>query len=138
MENVDIIVSKLKQLSNVGIRIAIDDFGTGHSSLALLQKLPVKTLKIDRIFVDDIDKIDPETSVVQAIVHMARGLKLDMIAVGVETEEQVRRLRQMGCDNVQGYIFGHGIPADETRRLLLKTQSLLDKDKKFQLEDNLV
>lgn len=105
MREMDRIVPKLRKLSARGITIGIDDFGTGYSSLSYLQHFPVDTLKIDRAFVSDIRGEEAESSIVNAIIHMAKGLGLDIIAEGVENETQLRYLHMQGCRQVQGFIF---------------------------------
>ena len=105
MREMDVIVPKLRKLSARGIAIGIDDFGTGYSSLSYLQHFPVDTLKIDRAFVSDIRGEGAESSIVNAIIHMAKGLGLDIIAEGVENETQLRYLHTQGCRQVQGYIY---------------------------------
>ena len=87
-------VNKLKQLHSYGVNIAIDDFGTGYSSLSLLQKLPINRLKIDRSFIQDL-QADSDRSIIEAVAHMAKGLKLDMVAEGVEQDYQLRYLRKL-------------------------------------------
>lgn len=104
---------KLDQLSSYGIQIAIDDFGTGYSSLNYLHRLPIHTLKVDQSFIRDIRHGEEGACIVNAIVAMARGLKLDIIAEGVETQGQLSYLRELGCDSVQGYYFGDARPADQ-------------------------
>ena len=118
MRDMEVIVPKLRALRKAGIRIAIDDFGTGYSSLAYLQHFPVNTLKIDRSFVGDIRAELGDASIINAIVAMARGLKLDIIAEGVETRTQLKYLKSRGCSEVQGYIFSRPIPAPEFIALL--------------------
>ena len=105
MREMDVIVPKLRMLSSRGITIGIDDFGTGYSSLSYLQHFPVDTLKIDRAFVSDIRGEDSESSIVNAIIHMAKGLGLDIIAEGVENETQLKYLHTQGCHQVQGFIY---------------------------------
>ena len=111
MSDMEVIVPKLKQLRARGIHIAIDDFGTGYSSLSYLQQFPVDALKIDRSFVSDINAEQGDASIINAIVAMARGLKLDLIAEGVETRAQLRYLRSQGCSEVQGFIFSQPVTA---------------------------
>jgi len=118
MRDLEVIVPKLRALRKSGVRIAIDDFGTGYSSLSYLQRFPVNTLKIDRSFVGDIRADLGDASIINAIVAMARGLKLDLIAEGVETRTQLRYLRSQGCREVQGFIFSRPIPAGEIKSLL--------------------
>jgi len=118
MSDMEVIVPKLKQLRAKGIHIAIDDFGTGYSSLSYLQQFPVDALKIDRSFVSDIKTEQGDASIINAIVAMARGLKLDLIAEGVETQAQLRYLRSQGCSEVQGFIFSQPVPAEAMVTLL--------------------
>jgi diguanylate cyclase (GGDEF)-like protein/PAS domain S-box-containing protein len=100
------IVDKLSQLAQAGVQIAIDDFGTGYSSLSYLQKFPINTLKIDRSFIHNIRGGDEQACIVNAIVSMAQGLRLQIIAEGVETPAQLHYLRGLGCQLVQGFLFG--------------------------------
>ena len=118
MQDLEVIVPKLRALRKAGVRIAIDDFGTGYSSLSYLQHFPVNTLKIDRSFVGDIRAEQGDASIINAIVAMARGLRLDLIAEGVETRTQLRYLKSQGCTEVQGYIFSRPVPADELHAML--------------------
>lgn len=111
-------VHKLRQLSDIGVEIAIDDFGTGYSSLAYLKRLPVHVLKIDRSFVHDLDHADSGPHLVAGIAAMAKGLRLGLVAEGVETQAQLDCLRQIGCDAYQGFLFSHALTVDETTRLL--------------------
>ncbi len=100
------VVDKLVQLANAGINLAIDDFGTGYSSLSYLQNFPVNTLKIDRTFIHSIKSSEDDACIVNAIVSMAKGLKLSIVAEGVENREQLEYLCSLGCTVVQGYLFG--------------------------------
>ena len=118
MQDMEVVVPKLRELRRLGLRIAIDDFGTGYSSLSYLQQFPINTLKIDRSFVGDIRADESDASIVNAIVAMARGLKLDLIAEGVENRTQLKYLRSQGCSEVQGYIFSRPVPADEVKALI--------------------
>ena len=116
--DMEVVVPKLRELRRLGLRIAIDDFGTGYSSLSYLQQFPINTLKIDRSFVGDIRADESDASIVNAIVAMARGLKLDLIAEGVENRTQLKYLRSQGCSEVQGYIFSRPVPADKVKALI--------------------
>ncbi|MEM1437073.1 MAG: EAL domain-containing protein [Pseudomonadota bacterium] len=120
MQDVEVVVPKLKALRETGIQVAIDDFGTGYSSLSYLQHFPINTLKIDRTFVRDIRAERSDASIIDAIVAMGRGLKMSLIAEGVETRSQLRYLRDQGCREIQGYIFAEPLPATEVKRLLLE------------------
>jgi len=105
MEDADNIASALKELRAVGVHLAIDDFGTGYSSLAYLKRFPVEALKIDQSFVQELGS-DPESqAIVAAIVTLAQSLHLYTIAEGIETEDQLNRLRELGCDLLQGYFL---------------------------------
>lgn len=100
------VIEKLFRLSRAGIQLAIDDFGTGYSSLSYLQNFPVNTLKIDRSFISEIKNSVDEACIVNAIVSMAKGLKLSIVAEGVENHEQLNYLNLLGCYTVQGFLFG--------------------------------
>lgn len=103
------IIEKLRRISTAGVHLAIDDFGTGYSSLSYLQKFPINTLKIDRSFVHAIKTVEEDACIVNAIISMALGLKLNIIAEGVENTAQLQYLRSLGCHAVQGYLFGEPI-----------------------------
>jgi len=120
MRDMEAVVPRLRELRRVGVQIAIDDFGTGYSSLSYLQQFPIDTLKVDRSFVADIRAHQEGVSIVDAIVAMARGLKLDLIAEGVENRVQLRYLRSQGCTEVQGYIFSPAVDAAALGRLLVQ------------------
>jgi diguanylate cyclase (GGDEF)-like protein/PAS domain S-box-containing protein len=118
MNDMSQVVQKLRQLTSLGIKIAIDDFGTGYSSLSYLQQFPINTLKIDKSFVSSINVNAGGTSIVNAIVAMAQGLNLNLIAEGVETDPQLEYLRSLGCAEIQGWLFGKAESAEQTQRLL--------------------
>lgn len=103
----------LADLRALGVRLALDDFGTGFSSLSYLKKLPVQTLKIDRAFIIGIGESRSDESIIQAMVDISRSLSLVSVAEGVETAEQFAFLRRLGCEQVQGYLFGKPVPANE-------------------------
>jgi diguanylate cyclase (GGDEF)-like protein len=103
----------VQQLKALGVKLAIDDFGTGYSSLSYLQRLPIDTIKIDRSFLDGIDDEEPatnNTTLIHAITTLAHSLGMQVIAEGVENERQHRFLSQVGCDSMQGYLFGRPAP----------------------------
>ena len=113
MEDVDTTTHTLSRLKDMGVRISIDDFGTGYSSLAYLKRFPIDELKIDRSFVAGLNDDTDNLAIVRTIIALAKALKLDVVAEGVETEDQLEFLRAMGCDRAQGYLLGR--PAKEPR-----------------------
>ena len=98
--------------------MAVDDFGTGYSSLSYLRKFPVDALKIDQSFVRQISTAGDDTTIVKAVIGMARSLKLRVIAEGVETLEEVAFLRAYRCEEAQGYYFSRPVPAEQFAMLL--------------------
>jgi diguanylate cyclase (GGDEF)-like protein len=112
MEDVNHSIDSLLAIRALGVTIAIDDFGTGFSSLSYLSKLPVDTLKIDRSFVVDMVSSADGLTLVSVIINLAHALKLNVVAEGVETEEQLQKLRQLHCDEMQGYLFGKPVPSE--------------------------
>jgi diguanylate cyclase (GGDEF)-like protein/PAS domain S-box-containing protein len=120
MEDVRLSSASLRAIRAMGVNIAIDDFGTGFSSLSYLSKLPVDTLKIDRTFVNDMTDGQQGLLVVSTIINLAHSLKLKVVAEGVETAEQSGLLRSLGCDEMQGYLFGRPVPRDvfESKHLI--------------------
>jgi len=118
MQNPELSIQKLHQISQMGIEIAIDDFGTGYSSLSYLKKLPLNKLKIDQSFVYDIPNDADDMAITKAIIALGKSLKLKLIAEGVETQEQKNFLIENGCDLMQGYLFSRPIPAEEITKLL--------------------
>jgi len=130
MENAEATIRTLHELKEMGVHLSIDDFGTGYSSLSYLKRFPLATLKIDRLFVQDITTSSDGAVITLAIIAMAHSLGLKVIAEGVETEEQLAFLRAHRCDEMQGYLFSRPIPAEaftqllrEGRRLTLKKPS---------------
>jgi diguanylate cyclase (GGDEF)-like protein len=123
MTNADFAVKVLTELKQMGIRVSVDDFGTGFSSLGYLKRLPIDILKIDQSFVRDVSTDPDDAALVMAIITLAHNLRLKVIAEGVETEEQLRILRLLRCDEIQGYLFSKPLPADEFRELLIREQN---------------
>jgi diguanylate cyclase (GGDEF)-like protein/PAS domain S-box-containing protein len=118
MHDAELAIGTLRKLKSLGMRISIDDFGTGFSSLAYLKRFPLDELKIDKSFVDGIG-IDPDsTAIVAAVMGMAHALDLHVVAEGVETADQLNRLRTLGCDEVQGYYFARPSTPDAIDALL--------------------
>lgn len=119
----------LNELKSRGIKISIDDFGTGYSSLSYLKKFPLDTLKIDQSFVRDVMDDPDDAAIVSAIVAMARSLRLNVIAEGVETQQQLSFLAAKGCNEAQGYLLGKPVPAEEFIQFLAKK----DESKDFKI-----
>jgi EAL domain-containing protein (putative c-di-GMP-specific phosphodiesterase class I) len=119
MENVKHSITSLQAIRAMGVSIAIDDFGTGFSSLSYLSKLPVDTLKIDRSFVVDMTAGPEGLALVSTIISLAHALRLNVVAEGVETDEQARLLRLLNCDEMQGFLFSRDLPGElfEARHL---------------------
>jgi diguanylate cyclase (GGDEF)-like protein len=115
MQDLEVNIPKLRAIREMGVNICIDDFGTGYSSLSYLAKLPIDTLKIDRAFIVNVEVSSEALAIVTAIISLARSLRLKVIAEGVETEAQMRILRLVNCDEMQGYIISRALPADEYR-----------------------
>ncbi len=113
MKNVDHNIQMLRELNDLGLNISIDDFGTGYSSLAYLKRFPLTTLKIDRSFIVDITNNCDDCAITKAIIAMGQNLRLKVLAEGVETDEQVRLLRESGCDYIQGYYYSKPLPAQD-------------------------
>jgi diguanylate cyclase len=116
MKQPEATIKTIKEIKELGIRISMDDFGTGYSSLSYLKQIPIDTLKIDRSFVKDINKGKTDNEIIQTIISLGRSLSLEVIAEGVETNEQVEYLRAYGCDHAQGYLFGKPVPSEEFER----------------------
>ena len=120
MDDMDTIIRTLKALSDMGVTVAIDDFGTGYSSLSYLHKLPIHTLKIDRTFLKESRYAKGDHTIVDTIVAMGKGLQLNVIAEGVETQGQLEYLRNIDCYEAQGFLFGKPLPPDVIAQLLVQ------------------
>ncbi|MBK8465166.1 MAG: EAL domain-containing protein [Chloracidobacterium sp.] len=121
-EHADRAVEMLNRLRDLGIEIDIDDFGTGYSNLSYLMKLPISKLKIDRSFVSMIDDEGGNDEIVRAIVTLARNLNLGVIAEGVETESQLKKLQMLDCEGGQGFLFAKPMPYEKLREFLIEGQ----------------
>jgi diguanylate cyclase (GGDEF)-like protein len=123
MQDIDFTKAILKELHNTGVSISIDDFGTGYSSLSYLKNFPIHTLKIDKSFVSDLSSDSKNTAIVTAIIALAHGLNLQVVAEGVETEEQRNLLRILECELMQGHLFSRALPAEDATKLLRKSRA---------------
>jgi diguanylate cyclase (GGDEF)-like protein/PAS domain S-box-containing protein len=112
-------VTWLETLKEMGVRLSIDDFGTGYSSLSYLKRLPIDTIKIDQSFIRDITTDPDDAAIITAIIRMAHSLRLNVVAEGVETADQLAFLRRQNCNQVQGYYFSKPVPAEEFEQLLI-------------------
>ena len=124
MQDTDATIDTLNALNELGMRLSIDDFGTGYSSLAYLKRFPVHTLKIDRSFIRDIDVDADDAAITEAVIAMSHRLKLEVVAEGVETPEQMVFLKRHHCDKLQGYLIARPLPAGELAELLRQPRTL--------------
>jgi diguanylate cyclase (GGDEF)-like protein len=122
MDQADQAIKTLNDLKALGTRLAIDDFGTGYSSLAYLTRFPIDKLKIDRSFIKDITENATANEIVSTIVAMAKSLKLNVLAEGVENKQQLDCLRHHGCDQYQGFYFNKPVPESEVKQIMLAHQ----------------
>jgi EAL domain-containing protein (putative c-di-GMP-specific phosphodiesterase class I) len=111
-------LDRIKQVKAMGIKVAIDDFGTGYSSLSYLNKFPADMLKIDKSFIDVMNTSESSKQYVATIISIGHILNLKVISEGVETEDQLETLRKVGCDYIQGFIWGRPLPPEEAARLV--------------------
>ena len=138
MQNPELSGKVLEHATALGVGLACDDFGTGYSALANLRRLPFDTLKIDRAFLED-DGVDVRATIIfDAITHLAHDLNLNVVAEGVETEEQQERLRQRGCDYAQGFFIGEPVSKDRVIEALGGLPYTSDKSALTQLWDRLL
>ena len=123
MESVENAAGTLEKLRALGVELSIDDFGTGYSSLSYLHRLPIDTLKIDRSFVSRMAENNENKEIVRTIIMLAKTLGMDVVAEGVETNEQAELLRELGCQCIQGYLVAKPLDAESTDRLILSSLS---------------
>jgi EAL domain-containing protein (putative c-di-GMP-specific phosphodiesterase class I) len=123
MQDAEASATMLEALKKMGVRLAIDDFGTGYSSLSYLKRFPIDTLKIDQSFVRDIDTDPDDGAIVSAVISMGKNLNQRVIAEGVESAEQLAFLQARQCDEGQGFMFSHPLPAKDFERLLVGEKS---------------
>jgi diguanylate cyclase (GGDEF)-like protein len=118
MDDTEYAAGLLQGLKGIGVKLAVDDFGTGYSSLSLLRRFPLDEMKIEKEFIDGLGKNDQDVVIVQLVTELAHELGMRVVAEGVETAEQLARLREMGCDQAQGHYFWKSLPGEETTALL--------------------
>jgi diguanylate cyclase (GGDEF)-like protein/PAS domain S-box-containing protein len=123
LENIEDIIATMNALKEIGVQFSLDDFGTGYSSLQYLKRLPLNQLKIDQSFIRDLAADSSDKAIVRTIIAMAQSLNLDVIAEGVETEEQRQTLRNKGCTNYQGFLFGKPIPIEQFEAIWVHGES---------------
>lgn len=124
IDNPELAKNSLIRLRSTGVGIALDDFGTGYSSLSLLQQFPIQRVKIDRAFVDGVARNANDRSLVHTIIGMGSSMNLDVVAEGVETVDQLKILRHLGCAKAQGYLISHPVPAEAMRSTVAALESL--------------
>jgi EAL domain-containing protein (putative c-di-GMP-specific phosphodiesterase class I) len=113
LDDIEDTISTMSALKKTGVTFSLDDFGTGYSSLQYLKRLPLNQLKIDQSFVRDIATDSSDKAIVTTIIAMSKSLNFDVIAEGVETEEQRKFLKKNGCTQYQGYLFGKPVPVEK-------------------------
>ena len=118
LENIEETIAIMNALNEIGVQFSLDDFGTGYSSLQYLKRLPLDQLKIDQLFVRDIAVDSSDIAIVRTIVAIAQSLGMEVIAEGVETEQQRQLLLKNGCSNFQGYLFGNPVPIEQFEAMI--------------------
>jgi diguanylate cyclase (GGDEF)-like protein len=126
MKNAERAIDIMRRLKDMKIQIAIDDFGSGYSSLSYLKRFPIDRLKIDRSFVQEATSDPTDAAIIMAIITLAQNLRLKTIAEGVETQEQLKFLNLLRCDEIQGFLFSKALPPDDLRQLLLAERPARD------------
>jgi EAL domain-containing protein (putative c-di-GMP-specific phosphodiesterase class I) len=118
MEETEISMRTLDGLKGLGVGLVLDDFGTGYSSLAYVRRFPLDAIKIDRTFIADLEREEEGSTIIEAIVNMAAGLRLDVVAEGIETTRQALRLRELGCELAQGWLYAPALSASHVQDLI--------------------
>ncbi len=118
MTNAESVIEMMRQIRDLGIQLSIDDFGTGYSSLSYLHRFPINTLKVDRSFVNSMEDGSENGEIVRTVIALAKTLRLNVVAEGIETIHQLHQLRILGCEYGQGYLFSRPVPVDEAERLI--------------------
>jgi EAL domain-containing protein (putative c-di-GMP-specific phosphodiesterase class I) len=122
MDNIDAAIAKMRNLKDMGVRLSVDDFGIGYSSLSYLKQLPIDELKIDRGFIKDILTDGNDAAIAGTIIGLCRNLGLEVIAEGVETEEQRQFLARQGCHRYQGYLFCRPLRIEELEAFITRVE----------------
>jgi Amt family ammonium transporter len=120
MQDVEHTVAELKRLGDLGVEVALDDFGTGYSSLSYLHKMPINYLKIDRSFINELEKVEGNLQIVKSIISLAKVLGVKVVAEGVEHPEQKHKLSLLGCNYGQGYLFSRPVENNKALSLIKK------------------
>jgi EAL domain-containing protein (putative c-di-GMP-specific phosphodiesterase class I) len=118
LQEADQVIEKMHRLRAIGLSFSIDDFGTGYSSLSYLQRLPLRELKIDKTFVQNLENNRASEAIVRAIVALGQSMQIEVLAEGVETQDQKNRLCELGCERMQGYLFARPMPLQAMELLL--------------------
>jgi diguanylate cyclase len=140
MNDADGSVEILEELSRLGVLVSIDDFGTGYSSMSYLRRFPIDKLKIDRSFIKDLTTHSDAASIVKAIISMAHSLQLKVVAEGVETAQQLEQLRELGCDQFQGYYCSAAVLPGEIAKFITTSDEVippLDRSKFMETQSKL-
>ncbi|RAK19536.1 PAS domain S-box-containing protein/diguanylate cyclase (GGDEF)-like protein [Anoxybacillus vitaminiphilus] len=124
LRNLHYSIQLMKELRELGVHVSIDDFGTGYSSLSYLKNLPINALKIDRSFIQNLHENESDIAIVKAIITMGHGLQLKVVAEGVETEQQIRLLKELKCHYAQGYIIYNPMSAEEFERSIFRFNNI--------------
>lgn len=120
MEDIDLVLKVLLELKSQGVKISMDDFGKGYSSLNYLSKLPIDTLKIDRSLIINLDKNSKNVAIIKSIIAVAKSLNIKVLAEGIETESEFTKLKELGCDYIQGYLIGKPMPTSDFQQNFIK------------------
>ena len=126
MTDADDVLSEFSKLRDIGVGIAMDDFGTGYSSLSYISRFPLTTIKLDRCFVNRLERDQNVQAIVRCIIDLGRALDIDIVAEGVEAPAQASLLRELGCSYAQGYLFGRPSPASDCAKRLKRATELTD------------
>ncbi|MGN0579408.1 MAG: EAL domain-containing protein, partial [Ruminococcus sp.] len=118
LRDIDFAVAQMNKLRELGVKLAMDDFGTGYSSLSYLQVLPITLLKLDRSFITDIEHDSIAFEIVSSVIRIAKSKKIEIIAEGIENENQANILRNAGCDFAQGFLYGKPVPPEKITEFL--------------------